>query len=563
MQIVECVPNFSEGRDRDVIDSIVGAMAGVEGVRLLDVDPGADTNRTVVTLVGEPDAVVEAAFLGIARAAELIDMRKHTGAHPRQGATDVCPLVPVSGVTMEDCVALAERLAARVGEALEIPVYLYGFAATRPERRLLPDIRTGEYEALEEKLSRPEWAPDHGPARFNATAGATAIGARKFLIAYNINLNTRRVAIAKDIALEIRDRGRFARDADGKFVRDDAGKKIRKPGMFQECKATGWYLPEFHRAQVTMNLTDFEVTPPHAVFDAVCRLAEERGARVTGSELVGLVPLQALVQAGQHYLVRQGACRGVPTSDLVRVAAQSLGLSEFAPFEPDRKVVEYAFKSESSASSRLVEMTLREFTNELSRDSAAPGGGSVAALCGALGAGLATMVANLTHGKKGYEEQETAMDSLAVRGQALKDRLLGLVDEDTAAFNRVMAAFGLPKKSEEDKSLRTAAIEEAGQNATLVPLKVIEASLEVLALSEEAARVGNQNSLSDAGVGALLGMTAAEGAYYNVLINLQGLSDEAFVATTREQAEEFRRQARNKAEVLQGEIHGKLSMEIS
>lgn len=537
MKIVECVPNFSEGRDRAVIDRIAEAIAAVEGVKLLDVDPGADTNRTVVTFVGTPDAAVEAAFRGISRAAELIDMRKHKGAHARQGATDVCPFVPVAGLTMDDCVALARRLGERVGSELGIPVYLYEHAATRAERRSLPDIRVGEYEALAEKLRQSEWTPDFGPATFNARAGATVIGARKFLVAYNINLNTRRTDVAKDIALSIREKGRTLRDDDGKIVRDEKGDKVQQDGLFKECKATGWYLPQFHRAQVSMNLTDYEVSPPHLVFDEVARQATERGVRVTGSELVGLIPLAALRAAGRHYLAKQGVCTGVPDEDLVRVAVQSMGLDELSPFDPAKKVIEYAF---GAAEKGLVDLSVRGFVDELSRDSAAPGGGSVAALCGSLGAALAAMVANLTHRKKGYEDRWDAMDALAVRAQALKDRLLRAVDEDTAAFHRVMEAFGLPKKGADDKRARAAAIEGASQGATLVPLGVMEASLDVLAVAESAARDGNQNSLSDAGVAALMGRAAAYGAYFNVLINLKGLTDAAFVADIRAKADAFR-----------------------
>ena len=557
MKIVECVPNFSEGRDRALIDRITATISAVDDVKLLDVDPGADTNRTVVTFVGTPDAAVEAAFQAIAMAAELIDMRQHTGAHARQGATDVCPFVPVSGVTMEDCAELARRLGQRVGEELAIPVYLYGHAASRPERLSLPDIRKGEYEALQEKLTMPEWAPDFGPATFHARAGATAIGARKFLIAYNINLNTRQTKIAKDIALRIREKGGWARGADGKILRDEGGRKVRHQGLFRECQATGWYIPEFHRAQVTMNLTDFHVSPPHEVFDEVCRLATERGVRVTGSELVGLLPLEALGLAGHHYLAKQGASRGVPDADVIQTAVQSLGLDELYPFEPEKKIIEYAF-SVGDADESLVKMRVDDFADELSRDSAAPGGGSVAALCGSLGAGLAAMVANLTHGKKGYEASWTKMDAVARGAQAAKKVLLRAVDEDTAAFNRVMAAFALPRKRPEDKERRAAAIEEANQGATLVPLSVLERSLGVLFLAETAIDLGNRNSLSDAGVAALMARAAADGAYYNVLINLQGLSDEGFIAQTRARADDLHEQAVAGGDLLQQKVLDRL-----
>lgn len=535
MKLVECVPNFSEGRDANVIQRIADAIRGSEGVKLLDVDPGADTNRTVMTFVGAPDAVVEAAFQAIRTAAELIDMRQHTGAHARQGATDVCPFVPVAGVTMDECVRLAQRLGERVGDELEIPVYLYEFAATRPERRSLPDIRKGEYEALEDKLGKPEWAPDYGPARFHARAGATVIGARKFLIAYNINLNTRRTDLAKDIALNIREKGRWARDDEGRILRDENGAKVRQEGMFAECKATGWYIEEFERAQVTMNLTDYHVSPPHLVFDEVCRQATERGIRVTGSELVGLIPLDAIRAAGRHYLQQQGASTGVPDADLVRAAVQSLGLEDLSDFDPQKKIIEYAF----AAQDRLVGLSVSGFVDELSRDSAAPGGGSVAALCGSLGAGLAAMVANLTHRKKGYEEHWAAMSDLATRAQDLKDVFLRAVDEDTDAFDAVMAAFGMPKKTDEQRAARAAAILDASKEATLVPLRVLERTLDVLALAEVVARDGNRNSLSDAGVAVLMARAAAEGAYFNVLINLDGLDDPEFVDATRSQADEL------------------------
>jgi len=558
MKIVECVPNFSEGRDRRVIDAIAAAIAGSPGVRLLDVDPGADTNRTVMTFVGPPEAMVGAAFAAIACAAETIDMRRHKGAHPRQGATDVCPFVPVADVTMEECVSLAQALGQRVGDELGIPVYLYEHAATRPERKSLPDIRQGEYEALAEKLRRPEWAPDFGPAELGerqARSGATVIGARKFLIAYNINLNSRRTDLAKDIALNIRERGRLLRDEAGAFVRDEAGKRRRRPGDFRECKATGWYLPAFHRAQVTMNLTDWEVTPPHAVFDEVARQADERGVRATGSELVGLIPLAALRAAGRHYLAKQGVSTGAPDEDLVRVAVQSLGLEELGPFDPRKKVIEYAF---AAGRERLVDKTVAGFADELSRDSPAPGGGSVAALAGALGAALAAMVANLTHRKKGYEAQWDAMDRVAARGQDLKAKLLHAVDEDTAAFTRLMDAFALPKETPEEKKKRGKAIREATRGATLVPLAVLETAADVIALADEVVRDGNQNSLSDGGVAALMGRTCAQGAYYNVLINLKGISDEVFVSEHRARADAALAKAVAAAEAVHAEVAARL-----
>ncbi len=461
MKLVECVPNFSEGRDRKVIDAIAAAMVSVEGVTLLDVDPGAATNRTVYTMVGPPDAVAEAAFRAISTGLGLIDMTKHSGEHPRQGACDVCPFVPVAGMTMDECVELANRVGRRVGEELGAPVYLYEHAATRPERRNLAQIREGEYEALADKLGTDEWAPDFGPNEFVAKAGAIQVGARDFLIAYNININSRNPRIAKDIALEIRDRGRFLRE-DGKKIRGPDGKFLRKPGLFQHCKATGWYIEEYRCAQVTMNLTNYHVTPVHEVFDAVCRLADERGVRVTGSELVGLMPRDAILQAGVHYLKKQGASAGVPEAEVVETAIRSMGLQELTPFDPDKKVIEYV----SRPSTPLMDLGAREFVDILSSDAPAPGGGSVAALAGAMSAGLSSMVAALTWGKKGHTDKNAVMDEVGTKGQALKDWFSLAVDRDTDAFNLVMEAFGLPKKTDEDKAARAAAILEANKGAT-------------------------------------------------------------------------------------------------
>ncbi len=423
-KIVECVPNFSEGRDPAVIKQITDKIEAVEGVKLLDVDPGRDTNRTVVTMLGEPEAVLEAAFQAIAAAARVIDMTKHTGAHPRMGATDVCPFVPVSGLSMEDCAELARRLGRRVGEELDIPVYLYEEAASRPERRNLADVRQGEYEGLSVKFKDPEWKPDFGPARFNPEAGATAIGAREFLIAYNVNLNTRDVKIAKEIAFTIREKGRLKRDEKGKVVTDAEGNKLREKGLFSHCKAVGWYMEDFGRAQVSINLTNYKMTPPHLVFDECCRLAAELGARVTGSELVGLIPLEALRQAGFHYLEKQGRTTGVTEQELIHIAALSLGLGDLYPFEPEKKVIEYQLDRKN----HLTSMRVDAFTNLLSSEAPAPGGGSVAALCGGMSAALTSMVAALTHGKKGYEDAFSQMDELGRKAQMLKDAFIFDVD---------------------------------------------------------------------------------------------------------------------------------------
>jgi len=536
MKLVECVPNFSEGRDQTTIDQITQEIQETEGVKLLDVDPGKDTNRTVVTFIGPPEAALEAAFKAIAKAAELIDMTQHTGAHARQGATDVCPFVPVSGVTMEECVALARRLGARVGDALGIPVYLYENAASRPERCNLADVRAGEYEALPEKLAKPSWAPDFGPTTFNPRSGATAIGAREFLIAYNINLNTRAPRIAKEIALDIREKGRLKRDAERKILRDDAGVALRVPGKFTHCKAVGWYLEDFGRAQISMNLTNYKVTPPYAVFDECCRLATALGARVTGSELVGLIPLEALLEVGRHYLRKQGKTTGVPEEELIHIAVLSMGLGDLYPFESHKKIIEYQIERNDG----LVRMRVNDFTHLLSSDAPAPGGGSVAALCGGLSGALSAMVAALTHGKKGYTQHNEDMEAIGVAGQMLKEAFLIDVDRDTEAFNQVRAARRLPKKTEAEKKARIEAIEEANKAATLVPFGVLKRALESVQLAQRVMAHGNRNSLSDAGVAALTARTCAEGAYLNVVINLPGLEDTAFCRETLKEAKALR-----------------------
>ena len=538
LKLVECVPNFSEGRDMATIDQITSEIRATEGVKLLDVDPGKDTNRTVVTFIGTPDAVVDAAFKAIAKAAEVIDMSKHQGAHARMGATDVCPFVPVSGVTMEDCAELARKLGRRVGEELKIPVYLYEEAASRPERKNLANVRAGEYEGLPEKLKDPEWKPDFGPAKFNPGAGATIIGAREFLIAYNINLNTRDVSIAREIAFTIREKGRLKRDTEGKVVRDEEGKALRVPGRFKACKAVGWYMEDFGRAQISINFVNYKITPPHIVFDESCKIADELGARVTGSELVGLIPLEAILQAGRHYLNKQGKTTGVPESELIHTAVLSLGLNDLYPFEPEKKIIEYQF----GHSNALTGMKIDEFTNLLSTDAPAPGGGSVAALCGALSSALSSMVAALTHGKKGYEGAFGEMEEVGVEAQQLKDEFLADVDRDTEAFNKVMDAMRLPKKSDKDKTAREAAIEKATKEATLIPLGVLKRTVRAAELARKVVEKGNKNSISDAGVAALTSRTAAEGAYLNVTINLPGIQDKDFRAETMADAEQVRRE---------------------
>jgi glutamate formiminotransferase/formiminotetrahydrofolate cyclodeaminase len=540
MKLVECVPNFSEGRNREKISAITKEIESTPQVNLLDVDPGESTNRTVVTFIGSPEGVKEAAFKAIKKAAEVLDMSKHKGAHSRIGATDVCPFVPVSGVTMEDCIQLAHELGERVAKELGIPVYLYEEAAQKPERENLANIRTGEYEGLPEKLKDPEWAPDYGKPVFNPKAGATVIGAREFLIAYNINLNTRDRRLAHEIALNLRERGRAKRDKDGNIVRDAEGKAIKIPGKFKAVKAVGWYIEDYEIAQISINFINYKITPPHVVFDETIKEAEKIGLRVTGSELVGLIPKEALLMAGRHYLSKQGKSPGVPEEELIKTAVSSLGLDDVAPFDPQKKIIEYQFKDVESS---LLDFNLREFVNELSVDSPAPGGGSTAALCGALSASLSSMVSNLTVGKKEYENVQKDVKELAVNAQSLKDEFLRDVDLDTLAFNKLMEAYRLPKKTEELKKERAQAVEEALKEATLVPFGVLEKSIKALDMAREIALKGNKNSLSDAGVAGLTAQAAAEGAYYNIKINLPNLQDNEFKSKIKKQAASLKKKA--------------------
>jgi len=532
--LVECVPNFSEGRDLSILDKITGEIVATEGAILLDVDPGRDTNRTVVTFVGNPDAVVEAAFKAIKKASELIDMRYHKGAHPRFGACDVCPFVPISGITMEECADLARRLGKRVGEELGLPVYLYEYAASSENRRNLAVVREGEYEAVPSRITTEEWKPDFGPAQFIPHFGVVAIGAREFLIAYNINLNTSNVEHAKWIATRIREKGYFKKNAEGKFEKDAKGNKIHVEGLFNCCKAGGWYLGSSDLAQVTMNLTNYKITPVHEVFDKVCELASERGVRVTGSELVGLIPRQAMLEAGRYFLKKQGESEGVPEAKIIETGIRSLGLRDIAPFDPKKKIIEYSIACETG---KLTAMTVKGFTDELSIDSPAPGGGSVAALCGALSAALASMVSNLTFGKKKFADVREEMGDIAVKAQGIKDFFLNAVDEDTQAFNCLFACFSMPKDTDENTKKRLDAIEEATKKATLIPLSVLEKTTQVLELVKILVDKGNPNSLSDTGVGSLTARTAAWGAYYNVLINLPGISDKEFSSSVLDRAE--------------------------
>ena len=514
MKLIECVPNFSEGRDRAVLDSITAEISQVKDVRLLDVDMGAATHRTVVTFVGSPEGVEEAAFRAIRKAAERIDMARHQGEHARMGATDVCPFVPLAGTTMDDCVAVARRLGDRVGRELQIPVYLYEAAATRPERRSLADIRAGEYEGLARKLADPEWLPDFGPPEFLPRSGATVIGAREFLIAWNVNLNTRDKRLAQRIAEELREKG--------KIVKDAAGNRATVPGRFKELRGVGWYIEEYGRAQVSFNLTNHTVTPLHAVFDACRQVADTLGVRVTGSELVGLAPMEALLAAGDHYLQRQGRTTGVSVDERLRSAVISLGLGDLAPFEPAAKIVELRARSGARG---LVDLSVAAFLDELGSDSPAPGGGSAAALCGALAGSLASMVGALSWSKKGMEAERPTLRALGERAQALKAWFLSAVDRDAAAFDDVLAAMRLPKKSDEERAARNQAIQRATLAAAAVPQEVLERTVAALELALAAAERGLAASVSDAGVAGACARAAAEGAALNVRINLSAIED--------------------------------------
>jgi glutamate formiminotransferase/formiminotetrahydrofolate cyclodeaminase len=534
-KLIECVPNFSEGRDMDVIRKITAAIESVDGVSLLDVDPGATTNRTVVTFVGSPEAAVEAAFRGIQKAAELIDMRKHKGAHPRMGATDVCPFIPVSNVSWEEATACAHHLGKRVADELKISVYLYEKAARDPSRSNLSAIRSGEYEGFFEKIKEAAWKPDFGPSVFSEKSGATAIGAREFLVAYNVNLNTKAVRRATSVAFDVRENGRIKTDDGtpyGKPVLDANGEPVRVPGLLKHVKAIGWYVEEYGIAQVSMNLTNIEETPLHAAFDACNEAASKRGLRVTGSEVVGMLPKKCLVEAGKYFLRKQKWSEGASEEDLIDIGIRSMGLSELKPFDPKEKVIE--FKMESVSKKSLLKMNLRQFCNETLSDSPAPGGGSVAALMGALGVSLGGMVANLSAGKRGWDDKLNYFSDWAVKAQHLKDELLFLVDEDTAAFNKVMDAFALPKDSAEEKAARSAAIQLASKYAAEIPLRVMETAFKSYQILAEMAEKGNPASISDVGVGLLAVRACIDGAALNVRINLAGLKDEKSKSTLQE-----------------------------
>ena len=560
-KIIECVPNFSEGRDMEIIRQITDAIEAVDGVKLLDVDPGKDTNRTVVTFVGNPEAVSEAAFLSVKKASEVIDMSKHHGAHPRMGATDVCPFVPVSGITMEETVSVAHKVAERIGNELDIPVYCYENASRKPERRNLANCRSGEYEGLRKKLTDPEWKPDFGPSVFNERAGATAVGARDFLIAFNVNLNTTSTRRANAIAYDVREKGRPEREGDkitGKIVKDENGEKVMIPGSLKSVKAIGWYIKEYGIAQISMNLTNISVTPVHIAFDEVCRKADARGVRVTGSELVGLIPLKSLLDAGRYFLARQQLSSGVSDDELIKIAIRSMGLNDIHKFKPEEKIIEFVMADISEH--KLIDMNLKAFMDETASDSPAPGGGSVSAYMGALGVALGTMVANLSSHKRGWDDRWKEFSDWAEKGKAIQNNLLQMVDEDTRAFNRILEAFSLPKKSEEEKKLRDIAIQEATKNATLVPLKVMETAYPGFEMISEMVSKGNPNSISDAGVGALALRTCIKGAFLNVKINASGLNDKGFVINVIARGEVLESKAEAAEKGILKKINEKISM---
>jgi glutamate formiminotransferase/formiminotetrahydrofolate cyclodeaminase len=551
-QLIECVPNFSEGNNMAIIKQITNEIESVEGVSLLDVDPGKATNRTVVTIVGTPNEVCEAAFLAVKKASELIDMRNHKGAHPRFGATDVCPLVPVAGITMEETVQYARKLAKRIGEELKIPIYCYENAALIEERKNLAVCRAGEYEGLKDKLSKPEWKPDFGPAEFNAKAGATAVGARDFLVAYNVNLNTTSTRRANAIAYDVREKGRVKREGNpvtGKPVLDEKGNKVWIPGALKCVKAIGWFIDEYGIAQISMNLTNISVTPVHIAYDEVFKKALDRGIRVSGSELVGLIPLQAMIDAGKYFLKKQNRSVGIPEKEIIKIAVKSMGLDDLYEFKPDEKIIEYKLAADQKKK-QLVDMSLIEFTDETASESPAPGGGSVSAYMGAMGVALGTMVANLSSHKRGWDDRWEEFSDWAEKGMQYQNELVRLVDEDTNAFNKIMDAFSLPKKTEKEKELRKQAIEEATKNAILIPFRVMEVSYKALELIKAMAEIGNPNSVSDAGVGALAIRSCVKGAFLNVKINSGDLEDNSFVQTVSSKASEIEK----KTEEMEKEI---------
>lgn len=562
-KIIECVPNFSEGKDMNVIKQITNEIEAVEGTKLLNVDPGAATNRTVVTFVGDPEAVSEAAFRAVKKASELIDMTKHKGAHPRFGATDVCPFVPVTNITMEETVEYARKLAEKIGKELEIPIYCYESAAYTEERQNLANCRSGEYEGLKDKLSNPKWKPDFGPAEFNqkvAKTGVTAVGARDFLVAYNINLNTTSTRRANAIAFDVREKGRVKREGNpitGKIVKDEKGNKVYIPGTLKCVKGIGWFIEEYGVAQISMNLTNISVTPVHVAFDEVCEKARARGIRVTGSELVGVMPLKAMLDAGKHYLRKQNRSVGVNEEELIKIAVKSMGLDELYPFDPKKKIIEYMMEDDSKQ--KLVDLTVRGFANETASESPAPGGGSIAAYMGSLGASLGTMVANLSSHKRGWDHRWEEFSNWAEKGQEIKDRLLWLIDEDTNAFNKIMEAFGLPKKTDEEKATRKQAIQDATKYATEIPFQVMETSYKAFEVIKAMAETGLQTSVSDAGVGALAARSAVMGAYLNVKINAKDLEDKQFAEDIIKKGAEIEEKTKKAEQDILEIVNGKIN----
>ena len=557
-QLIECVPNFSEGRDLSVIKQITDVIESVQGIRLLNVDPGFATNRTVVTFVGEPEQVVEAAFLAIQRASELIDMRHHKGEHPRFGATDVCPFVPVAAITMEETVRYARILAKRVGDELAIPVYCYEFAAFGEKRKSLANCRAGEYEGLAEKLKSPDWKPDFGDALFNERSGAIAVGARNFLIAYNINLNTTSVRLANSIAFDVREAGRIQREGDpvtGKIVKDIHGEPVRTPGTLKKVRAIGWYIKEYGIAQISINLIDITTTPVHIAFDEVCERARDRGIRVTGSELIGMIPLHSLLDAGRYFLQKQHRSVGIPDSELIKIAVKSLGLDELAPFDPGKRIIEYLLEEKNNL---LLNLSLGEFSREIASESSAPGGGSVAAYAGALGASLGTMVANLSAQKRGWDHRWEEFSDWAVKGKGNYEELLKLVDLDTEAFNKVMEAFQLPKVTPVEILARKSAIQSATLYAMEIPFRVMQTALKSMDLIEAMAETGNPNSITDAGVGALCASTAVSGAFLNVLVNGSGIENNEEVLNLLNEAEKLEALAKERCAKIQDFVRSKL-----
>ncbi len=546
-QLIECVPNFSEGNDMNIINQITAEIESTEGVRLLNVDPGKATNRTVVTMVGEPANVIEAAFRAIKKAGELIDMSKHKGEHPRMGATDVCPLIPIANISMEETAKYAQQLAKRVGEELQLPVYLYEDAQPDKTRSNLSVIRAGEYEGFAKKIFLPEWKPDFGPAAFDAKRGATVIGARDFLVAYNVNLNTTSTRRANAIAFDVREAGRVKR-VNGKVVNDENGKPVNIPGSLKSVKAIGWFIEEYGIAQISINLTNINITPVHIAFDEVCKKAGERGIRVTGSELVGLIPLKAMTDAGKYFLKKQQRSTGVSEKELIKIAIKSMGLDELGPFKPEERIIEYMLANR--ADSKLINMTLTDFADETASESPAPGGGSISAYIGSLGISLATMVANLSSHKKGWDERWEEFSDWAEKGEYYKNELVKLVDADTAAFNQIMYAMGLPKSTDAEKAARTKAMQDATKYAIEIPFKVMQAAYQSMEVIKAMAEIGNPNSVSDAGVGALCARSAVMGAFMNVRINAAGFDDKDYVTDIIAKGKEIE----NKAIALEAAI---------